>query len=384
MNLREPSMWKRLGGAAAEDAVSFICGLPMPGVPVPLETVKTLVRLIRERSPYNFVDWELRNWPEIYRKQREHLVTLSYQGKKYPLPQVLVLDNTSLKYSLSDVRLHLQPSRFQLRPKIRALTEIPFKKLAKALRYSNDENLRLVEISETQRKLDLTLQPVQFEDYLRTNLVLDAKIKGKHETLRQSLHHDGVLENLNESPLANNLGINILLLTADGSLIIQQRSKKVALRRGEFCPSASGTVSLEDVPGDIALDRMYGLREAFEEIGIQSPDVVSETVVLLGITRELIRGGEPEMFLCAATSLSEGGIRAKWEHARDNWEATNLTFCNLGRIAHGPLDSSDAQHEFLGAIDGFIDRFIDHASIPLLTNIALWADYRLKKAGQKR
>jgi hypothetical protein len=136
MKLKETPRWKRLGRAVAEDAVSFICGLP--GVPVPLATVEALVGLARERSPYNYVDWELRNWPDTYCKH-ENLVNLSYQGKKYRLPQVLVLDNTSLKYCLSDVRLHLQPSRFQLQPETRALTEIPFKKLAKALRrYSND------------------------------------------------------------------------------------------------------------------------------------------------------------------------------------------------------------------------------------------------------
>jgi hypothetical protein len=379
MKLREPATSKRLVRAVGEDAISFICGLP--GVPVPLETLKTLFQLRRESSPYNFVDWELRNWMDIYCKQPGNLVTLSYQGKEYRLPEVLILDNTSLMYSLSDVRLHLQPSLFQLRPEIRALTEIPFQRLAKVLRYSNEENLRLVRITKKQGKLDLTLQRVLYEDYLRTNLVLDAKIQGMHDSLRQFLHHDRALENLNESPLANNLGINILLLTADGSLIIQQRSKKVALRRGEFCPSGSGTVSLEDVPEDITLDHMHKLREALEEIGIRSSDVGSQSIVLLGITRELIRGGEPEMFLSAVTSLSQEEVRAKQIHARDKWEVKKLAFHSLGRVALGPLGSSYATHEFLRAIDGFLDRFLEHASIPLLTNIALWADYRLKTAG---
>lgn len=129
--------------------------------------------------------------------------------------------------------------------------------------YYNDENLRLIGISKKNKKLVLEVQPVEYQWYVHTNLVLDAKI-GKSVTLREFLHAHG---KLGESPLANNLGINILVFTADGSLIIKKR-KKVAFRMGELDPSASGTLCLTDLLTSMTLDKYPILEKHWKNLAL--------------------------------------------------------------------------------------------------------------------
>jgi hypothetical protein len=376
MKLKRSAESNRLLKAAAVDGISYICGLS--GIPFPLETIRTVVEKVGKRSSRTFVDWKLEDWPRIYHSDRSALVRLPLHGRDVFLPQMLILDNTNVKYGLSDVALSIDSTPFRLRPDVRALTESSFKRLTRTLEYSNEENLRLIGMNRKSNRLELKLQRVYYEDYLRTNLVLDAKVAGKRETLRQYLHADGVLEELGESPLANNLGVNILAFTADGSLIVQKRSKKVAFRRGELCPSGSGTLAFGDVQQEATLDRVRLLREAIDEVGIRREDIKPHSTSLLGISRELIRGGQPEMFLTATVNVTESEVTRRWKHAREQWEATSLVFYSFGRTAFGPLNSPNSAHEFLLRVDGFVDEFIDHMSIPLLTNLALWVRSRLR------
>jgi len=367
--------------AAKADGLSYIVGLT--SLPLPLEIIKTLIQIRRESSPFNFVDWELRNWPEIYFKELSALMKLLFHGKEYLLPQVLLFNNVERKLKLEQVIFQPETKPFKPPPSVIALTEKAFQQLLKALKrhkvYYNDENVRLINVIEKNKKLVLKVQPVEYKWYVHTNLVLDAKI-GKSDTLREYLHSDGKLEKLSESPLANNLGINILLFTADGSLIIKKR-KKVALRRGELDPSVSGTICLTDLPISlITFAQMPHLREALEELGIVSSRV--SHVFLLGLTRELIRGGEPELFLSARTNLTENQVKNCWKSARDKHEAKDLMFYNFGRIGFEILNNDQKKHSFLLKVDDFLKKYIENASIPLLTAIAFWVQYRLQQKQQ--
>ncbi len=375
MEAKKKSKLIRVKGAAIKDGINYIIGLS--GIPAPLETLKEILKIKREESPSHFVDWELENWPEIYHKELERCIKLPYKGKEYFLPQVLVFDNIKKKLNLSSIHLCPTETFFNLRDDVRAFTEEPFEKLLNYLRngrrYSNEQNLRLVDIIEEEKSVIIKVQPVEYKYFVHTNLVLDARSKGKKYTLREYLHRNGKLEDFKESPLANHLGINILLFTADGSLIMQKRSKVVAFRTKELCPAASGAISLTDVPAEITLEQMPKLREAFEEIGITKADIPTDEIFFLGITRELIRGGKPEMFFFAKTNLSEKQITEKWKDARDKWETEKIIFFNFGQVAY---ESHQMEiHKLLSKIDEFIDKYMDQSSIPLLTSIALWVKY---------
>ena len=379
MKIKKKSKSTRIREAAIRDGINYITGLS--GILVPLEILKEIITIKKEETPPHFIDWKLENWPEIYQQELEKCVKLSYKGEEHFLPQVLIFDNTKKKLNLSNVHFHPMETPFSLRDDIRALTESSFEKLLSYLRkkrtYSNEQNLRPVNILEEHEKVTLEVQPVEYKYFVHTNLVLDAKLKEKEQSLRECLHSSGKLEDLEKSPLANHLGVDILLFTADGSLIMQKRSGKVAFRTKELCSAASGAVSLNDVPNEITLEKMPKLREAFEEIGITKTDIPKDQIYFLGIIRELIMGGKPWMSFFAKTNLSEKQVIEKWKDARDKWESEKLIFFNFGPIANGNLDNQMETHRFLSKVDEFIDKYIDQSSIPLLASVALWVKYRM-------
>jgi len=373
---------KKIVESTIKDATGYIIGHAI-SYPVPLSLIEEIVRLlvksIQKKRNTIFLDWILSEWPKIYYKEVENTVKLLYNGKFFLLPQVLIFDNTKENFSLDQFYFELVNKKFKIPSNIKSMTEESFGKLQKKLyksskRYYNDVNLRLISIEKTKKnKVIFKVQPVKYKDFVHTNLLMDARI-AKKISLRERLHKDGKLESLEKSPLANHLGINILLFTADGSLILQKRSSKVAFRSRELCSSASGAISILDVPvNNMTLKEMPKLREAFEEIGIEPEDVILETISFLGMTRELIRGGKPEMFFLAYTKLSERQVKERWQEAKDKWESRDILFYHFGDDLVFKNPKTDIEkHQFLTAINNFLKNFINQSSIPLLTNIALW------------
>jgi hypothetical protein len=377
MKIKNKSKSIRIREAAIRDGVNYIVGLSK--IPIPLEVVKELITIKKEKAPLNFVDWQLENWPQIYHNELDSVVKLPYLDKDYLLPNVLIFDNTKRKLPLSSIKLQPNGDLFELDNDIRSLTEDSFAKLLNYLRkkrmYSNEQNLRLANIIEEGEEIILKVQPVEYRDFVHTNLVLDAKPKTKKQTLRDYIHSNGKLNSLENTQLANHLGVEILLFTADGSLIMQERSKKVAFRTNELCSAASGAVSLNDVLTEMTLEEMPKLREAFEEIGISKIDVPTNQIFFLGINRDIILGGKPGMYFFGKTNLSEKQIEEKRKDARDKWESEKLIFFHFGQIAHKNLITAREKHIFLSKVEEFIDEYIDKSSIPLLAAVALWAKW---------
>lgn len=382
LKIKRKTGLKRLREAAVKDGISYITGLLPVLRFIPFNFICLFCPDIIGYFWPRFVDWELPSWPVIYHKELDLAVRLPYRGKEYLLPQVLFFDNINRDFELSRITLCLEEPPFKLNDKIYALTEDSFRRFSRTRRFYNQENLRLVNITEANDRVKLSVQSVEYKDYARTNLLLDAKPGNKSQTLREYLHKNGGLENLNESPLGNNLGINILLLTADGTLVIQRRSKKVAFRQGEFFPSVSGTFSLHDVSNnEVSLEQMPILREACEETGVKIGDVPAGKMFFLGITRELIRGGEPDMFFFAETNLSEKDMRRNWNSARDRWESKNLLFYHFGDVGYKKLATDLEKYQFLLHVDSFLDKYLNNAGVTLLTAVALWIRLRLGESG---
>jgi hypothetical protein len=378
--MKEKNKLRRIRTAFVNDGISS--GLSyITGLPIPIGLITMILKIIKETSPQNYVDWKLEKWPLIYKNEIGKCVKVPFKGKDWLLPQVLVFNNSEENKKLSEIEFNFSNKSFILCDEVRALTEIPYKKLLKLLRkkrrFSNEQNLRLNKISKKGNNIILNVQPVDYKLFVHTNLVLDVKLKNKKQTLRELLHSDGKLEQLNNSLLANHLGIGILLFTADGSIIIQKRSKKVAFRTNELCPTASGAISSTDLPTNLSLENMEIFRESFEEIGINKSDIIFDKTKFLGITRELIRAGKPEMFFIAKTKLSENEIKDKWRDAKDRWESKKIIFFNFGELAFKKLCSQNEMHEFLSKIDSFINQYSEQSSIPLLTVIALWTQEKM-------
>ena len=220
-----------------KESLAYIVGLS--GFPCFLETFSKLVKIYKSNSPANYVDLELKNWPYIYENELKNCLSILYKNKSIKIPHVNVLNNSIYNLPTNRFEFDILNDKFQIDTIVRSLTESSFERLRKYLRkkkYYNATNLRPISIMVQNSKCIIKCIKVDYKDYLHTNLVLDARNKDKACTLRESLHKSKGIEIFSDSKLANHLGIEILLFTSDGSMILQKRSSKVG-----FAPIPFGT-----------------------------------------------------------------------------------------------------------------------------------------------
>lgn len=96
------------------------------------------------------------------------------------------------------------------------------------------------------------------------------------------------------------------------------------------------------------------LRELEEELGVRREEVVTRR--WLGLTRELARGGAPELFYAVTLRLSAAEVLARAPVDPDG-----------ARLAIPPGDRG-----IWGLLDGLAAEGGGPVSVPLLTNLALW------------
>ena len=178
---------------------------------------------------------------------------------------------------------------------------------------------------------------------------LESLLDGPHDLRAADQPQPGKLSAPRESVLACDIGVVVLLRTADGAVVAQRRSDRVDWRAGHLSVSASG--SLE--PGRdfscpvVGLDGLLAgaRRELAEELGVGGPtDPAREALELwsLGIWRELERGGKPELYSLAHTPLSFDEVCRLHRDAPDAAESVELRALDradraglIGEVARG-------------------------------------------------
>ncbi len=144
--------------------------------------------------------------------------------------------------------------------------------------------------------------------------------------LREREAQGGRLPPVGTGALAGDMGVVVLLQTADDRLVIQRRGPTLDWRAGLLSVTASG--SLEPGPDlrDAVLDRAALLRgaarELREEVGVGHEDGLEMS--FLGICRELARGGKPEVYVAARVGLDAAAVAARQRGARDAHEGAGL------------------------------------------------------------
>ena len=362
-------------------AVGFVVGVPLP--------TAVLTEMFRGGTQ-KFVDWEFSDWMTIYQNElsQSEMVDIPFRGKKYILPQAILCDFSENGISPKSVKIRLSEKRFQVAENIRGVSNAAFQSLRKTpagKKLWNGPHVRLTNVKMGGDECRLNFEHVGYLDYARTNLVMDYRDKQYRQSLREVIHGDGQLCPLDQSLLANLVGINLLIMTADGQMIVAERSKNVAFRPREFCPAASGGLTEQDVKDKHILSSVEKTVELVEEIGVHSHQVEIEDIKLLGITRELIRGGTPEMFFVGRSRLSGASILADcWPEAKENrrfrpeGEVEKVHLCPIGdKHAFGELRDYHDVHEFLLKVEECIVSWHGKASIPLLTAVALWIKNRI-------
>lgn len=170
---------------------------------------------------------------------------------------------------------------------------------------------------------------VRFSSLLERDIRFDGV---DHENIRSVESSDGNLRSFHESSLANVLGVGGVLITRDSHLVLPQRRKDLGVSSlgGKFGLSASGNVewSMKALE-ELGIQKYMGQKmekEADEELGLKGKMNISEMMLKnmryyveteLGLdadtecqitpvafTRDLVRGGLPQMFYILQTKLS--------------------------------------------------------------------------------
>ena len=164
-------------------------------------------------------------------------------------------------------------------------------------------------------------------------------------------------------------------------MIFQVRNDRVVIRPNQACSGFSGFVDKSDIENAMlrcthpTLANVERVRELLEEVGIKLQELKGYS--FLGITRELHRGGMPELFYAVDVDLSGREIMSR-DH-RDHEGV--ICAVDFGRFARRFPELSGYLDENAGLppLQGFLDK-IETAtgatvSVPMLTNLVLW--YRI-------
>ena len=366
-------------GAVAEDLLSTV----VPGT----NTAKQLFKRMQPEwtSPNHYLRWDdTFAMLAFYHDEQGRCLRFSYDNRKFFIPQVMELSNRENTIPVANIRLKSNSNHFNIDNELLALSNRPFKLYKRFLKsrgkkYYNGQLLRLKDLHSSESKVELVVQPVFYEQVCRTNLILDAKEKGIGRSIRETVSPDGSLEPLINSRLANSLGMNFLLFTADGRAVMPKRSRRVIVRSGQLSPSFSGVMEYTD-SGSIKVHQNVLIREGFEEINLLEQHLLKDSIRFLGISRELIRGGKPEMFFTARTSLSVEDFKRMHKTALDRYEFTHpryWVFWDFGNSALSETLTPNDSYSLRRAFERLLQKHGAEISVPLLTNLVLWLGQQL-------
>ena len=190
------------------------------------------------------------------------------------------------------------------------------------------------------------------------------------------VHPDGRLEALSESCLANHVGINGLVFSNDGFMVFQRRSAKVFTNPNQLCPGFSGAIKLADIKnrrsGIENLAEMDIFREMFEELGIKEKMITQHR--FLGLSRELLRGGKPEMFFGVELAMCAADIQKCMSITKEKEGDIFLLETRNDRVYLSEQQSKRLSDRFESLVIKMETDANARASLPLLTNLAFWVN----------
>src|SRR5262249_1291447 len=159
--------------------------------------------------------------------------------------------------------------------------------------------IRLNRIDQHANGITFVVSKAHYFDYVGTNYSMDARLEDWRSSLRDSVHPGKRLEPLDQSLLANHIGLGALLFTADDFVVLPVRSKSnVNIWQSHISPSVSGATNYGRDINFFTEGQIFGwfAGEAAEELNVEWDHIETSSFTLLGVTRELLRGGKPEMF----------------------------------------------------------------------------------------
>ena len=325
-----------------------------------------------------FLSMEADQLIKRYIGEKEKLLELKIDGINWTIPEVVVVDNSQSRLPLHALHVQLDESypEYKIPAKIAGKAADVLEEIGHY--FYDSTTIRLNGIQEEAHSITLMVAKAHFLQYVATNYAMDAllKEKGWTRSLRDTVHPTTQLCRLEESLLANHIGVNVLVFTLDNYLVIPFRSKEhIATWQQTISPSISGATSYDDDMWNFRAGPVASwIREGREELGISNSDFTESSDIFLGITRDLLRGGKPEMFFLTQLNITREALEQKFRKARDRWENRELRWLEFT----DPLTPPTTEYEhatFLQEFLHLLDRYQDQLSRPAQVNLALWFKY---------
>lgn len=184
--------------------------------------------------------------------------------------------------------------------------------------FSNNVTIRLNDVEVTNgNQLTLKTGRSQYFDMLITNRCMDYKLNDML-SIRDVYESGNTVSPLAESQLGNQIGINGLIFTKDGYLLVEKRGYhkttwknkfaqpiSLAMKKSDIkCLEDNNTITHKDSVEDIFSDIILGTIE--KNFGLTKDDIVEFNLSqnFLGIARDLLEGGKPNMYFYVTVNMT--------------------------------------------------------------------------------
>ena len=127
------------------------------------------------------------------------------------------------------------------------------------------------------------------------------------KTVRKLIEAGPALRPLDRSRASNHIGDGAFILTSDNWIVLAKRSARVAHAAGQYDLTVSGSGILPPSGHYSVYEEMRGEIEG--EMGIVPAEI--RELYLLGVLRNLIRCGKPEMFFLAQCDIRIDEMRSR-------------------------------------------------------------------------
>lgn len=261
--------------------------------------------------------------------------------KELDLPYKEIIDYIAHPDTRTVIKGGKIESRFDLGERYMALTQPNFDEfLRERPKTTNGPALRLKSLTATgDRTYECVLQRAGYHDQVRTNLTLDLPIGLGMSMRTEDLSASKQLRPLEESVLANTIGVSAIWVTpcrkgdkkSRHQVFLRPRRKQTGVYY-DMLGTVSGVV---EVPDDDTFTcetlEEYAsseiIREFYQETGYKQyldskslPETVVQVVPLMFV-RELIRGGKPQFFFLIVTpEISESELTPFFNHSYNGTE----------------------------------------------------------------
>ena len=243
-------------------------------------------------------------------KARKSDIDAYVNGKLY-LPNVNVYANIA---GDTQVEISDSPVKFEL-PRFVRDNALALMEAHGASSFSNGVTIRLNDVAVDGNKLTLSTGRSQYFDMLITNRCMDYQLNDLL-SLRDVFESGKKVSRLSESQLGNQIGINGLIFTTDGYILVEKRGYHKAIWKNKFAQPISLAMKKSDIKnfdadGKIADDAEKVFKNIIlgtikKNFGITENEILKFNLSknFFGIARDLLEGGKPNMYFYVTVNMT--------------------------------------------------------------------------------